>query len=214
MQVTIFGASGQVGRLAVRAACDHEVTVRAVRRSEPDVALDGVEVAVEEDVLDVSSLQRATRDADVIISCLGQRRAHPRNPWSRLVSPTDLCLRWARALDQALGARSVPIVCVSAAGVGDSRQKMSPLLRWLFDYSKIGISYRDLGEMEKYLEMTGRDCLCVRPVTLTNGGQREGRSFDYYGLWSRISRQTVASYLVTRAIRRDFHGFQAVMIGQ
>jgi putative NADH-flavin reductase len=212
MQVTVLGASGRLGRELVARGRAGGLRVRAVWRREPDIEQPGVEVAIEPDVLAVEALRRVTADAAVVFSAVGQRRRRPRNPWSRLLSPPDLGERLARALDAALGERSPLLVVVSAAGVGDSRARMSPLLRALFDHSTIGIGYRDLANMERVLAASGRDCLIVRPTTLTRGRGDGWRRTERFRLLSRVSRRAVADFMVASALDGTVAGFEAVTI--
>jgi hypothetical protein len=71
---------------------------------------------------------------------------------------------------------------------------MSPLLRALFDHSTIGIGYRDLANMERVMAASGRDCLIVRPTTLTHAAATggEGPSASGCCLASRAARSPTA----------------------
>ena len=212
MRVTVLGASGLLGQALVARAREAGLRVRAVWRREPAAAVPGVEIAIAGDLLDVQTLRRVTRDADIVFSAVGLRRVRPWNPWSRLLSPPDLCQRLAEALDAALGGSAPRLVVTSAAGVGDSRARMSPILRALYDHSKIGIAYRDLARMETVLESSGRDCLIVRPTTLTSRRTAAWRTTERYSLLSHISRRAVADFMVTRALAGDVRGFETEMI--
>jgi nucleoside-diphosphate-sugar epimerase len=212
MLVTVLGASGLLGQEVVARARDADLRVRAVWRRNPAAPVPGVEISIAGDLLDVQALRRVTRDADVVFSAVGLRRARPWNPWSSLLSPPDLCQRLAEALDAALAGRAPRLVVTSAAGVGDSRARMSPILRVLCDHSKIGIAYRDLASMEAVLESSGRDCLIVRPTTLTSGRAAAWRMAGRYSLLSHISRRAVADFMVDRALAGDVSGFETAMI--
>jgi nucleoside-diphosphate-sugar epimerase len=211
MLVTVLGASGLLGQEVVACAREAGLRVRAVWRREP-AAVPGLEIAIAGDLLDVQTLRRVTRDAEVVFSAVGLRRVRPWNPFSRLLSPPDLCQRLAEALDAGLGGRAPRLVVTSAAGVGDSRTRMSPILRVLCDHSKIGIAYRDLANMEAVLESSGRDCLIVRPTTLTSGRAAAWRMAGRYSLLSHISRRAVADFMVARAVAGDVRGFETAMI--
>jgi len=212
MQATVLGASGQIGQEIVARAAEQGFDVRAVWRRAPESVPSGVELAVEPELLDVGALRRCCHDADIIFVSVGHRRASPRNPWSKVLSPADLCQQLAALLLEALGDRSVPMYFVSAAGVGESRERMSAPLRVLIDHSKIGLSYADLAAMEARLRDSGRDCLVVQPTTLTNRGSTESRVVDAYGLLSNISRHAVARYLVDRAVAGDVRGYAVEML--
>ena len=91
------------------------------------------------------------------------------------------------------------VMVISAAGVGDSARQTSPMNRWLFRNSNIGVAYRDLEEMERILGSSRLDWMAVRPATLTNG-QPTGRAqvIDYYGVRTRIRRAEVAEWMLAR----------------
>ena len=201
MHLLILGASGGCGRWATRLAAERGHQVRAVVRSgasfEPPA---GVETIVGS-VLEQSVVDEAVRDVDAVLCCLGLRRRHPANPWSRVTSPHDLVESTTRVLVERMRAHGVSrVVAISAGGVGDSRSKISPLLRWLFDHSNITIAYRDLDRMESTLAESGLDWHVVRPTTLSNG-RHTGRAsaVDRYGLFSRVSRANVADWMIRTA---------------
>lgn len=206
MQVTIFGSSGGVGRELARQASLRGHAIRAVTRRPIDVPA-GVENVVVDDVTSPSAIARAIAGADVVLSALGLRRKHPANPWSRIVSPTNLTSRFASGIIEAaaLAGSSPRIIVVSAAGVGDSRPRMSPLLRWLFDHSNVGVAYVDLDRMEGILRASPLDWMAVRPVTLTNRkSPGRLRVVDDFGLTAQISRADVARFMLDQAARSAF----------
>lgn len=196
MKLTIFGASGGVGRELVSQAIEAGHQVRAVHRSDAAITrLPGVEYEVVDQVWDIFDVAKAVNGSDVVLSALGLRRANPNNPWSKIVSPTVLAQNFARTLVDVL-TRDYPrtrVVVVSAAGVGDSRPHMSGVLRWMFDHSNVGVAYTDLDKMESVLRSSTLDWIAVRPVTLSNGKRRaQVRVKQTYGLMDKISRADVA----------------------
>jgi putative NADH-flavin reductase len=200
MKLTIFGASGGVGRELVQQAVDAGHEVLAVVRSNATTPFDPrAERRVADDLRDTAGVADAVRGADAVLSAVGLRRRNPNNPWSKIVSPTDLTSRFAQSLVEVLPRESpsARVIVVSAAGVGDSRPKMSGVLRWMFDHSNVGVAYLDLDRMEMVLRSSSLDWMAVRPVTLTNG-RRSGqvRIKQTYGLMDKISRADVAGYML------------------
>jgi uncharacterized protein YbjT (DUF2867 family) len=200
MNLLILGASGGCGKWTTRLAAErgHHLTT-AVRAVTPFDAPTGARIA-RGDVLEPGFIAELLRGGafDAVISCVGIRRAHPPNPWSKVVSPIDLTQRLALVLTTAMqqhGPRR--LIAISAAGVGDSEPHMSRFNRWLFAHSSVGVSYRDLAEMEKVLGASNLDWLAVRPATLTNGKLTgRARVIDFYGMTSRISRGDVAAWML------------------
>ena len=201
MRIAVFGASGGVGSEFVRLAVAQGHSVIAAYRQQPVQPVAGVDSIVGPDILEESYISRVIVGADVVVSAIGLRRRHPANPWSRIVSPPDLTSRFAAALIAAMTKAGRPqrVLAISAAGVGDSRAKMNPLVRGLFDVSNVGVAYRDLEAMEAAYAASTLDWLCVRPVTLTYGkGGASVRVVPYYGLLATVARVDVAAYLLAR----------------
>ncbi|MFO0617632.1 MAG: NAD(P)H-binding protein [Polyangiaceae bacterium] len=201
MNFLILGASGGVGKHAVEraAARGHRVTAMARDGSEANVP-DGVRL-FRGSPLDRTALDAALDGQDVVLSCLGLRRANPRNPWSALTSPPDLMEKVMAELVPAMKARGVKrIVAVSSAGVAESFPKMNFVMRFLVRRSTIGAAYRDLANMEAALAASGLDWVAVRPVTLTNRPREERVDVvDGFAMTATISRRTVAEWMIERA---------------
>lgn len=200
----------------MKLAAERGHRVRAVVRRGSDCALPGGAERVEADVLDEADLARAISGCDAVLSCLGLRRRHAWNPWSRLVSPPDLTERVARGLVATLPASGVQrLVAISAAGVAESRPLVSAPLRWLIARSQLRVAYEDLARMESVLGGSSRasvasltslaslaslaslDWVAVRPVTLVDGPPT-GRAapVERYGLLDRVRRADVAAWMV------------------
>jgi putative NADH-flavin reductase len=200
MKLLILGASGGVGSWVVKLAAERGHQMVAVVRAESAYAPpDGVRV-IRADVSDAATIPVVmfADEFDAVVSCVGIRRKHPANPWSKVLSPPDLTQRVAAQLVDCMpdvGIRR--LIAVSAGGVGDSRTHMSRLNRWLFDHSQVGIAYADLHKMEATLAGSNLDWLAVRPATLTNGKLTgRARRIDFYGVMSRISRADVAAWML------------------
>lgn len=200
MRVTVFGASGGVGRLAVAEAARRGHQVVAVVRGRPmkhDLFPAGVDVrlcAVYEGI----RVADAVAGADAVISCLGIRRRWPLNPWSALCSPEDTASRCTGHILRAMELTGVRhIACISAAGVGKSFDRVATPMRWLIRHSNLRPAYDDLERMERRLAESSTQWLALRPTTLTNGRSAgRARATEQYGLFSRISRAAVARMLV------------------
>jgi uncharacterized protein YbjT (DUF2867 family) len=201
MKLLILGASGGVGKHAVERAVTkgHRVTA-VVREGTVASVPDGVRL-VRGSAVDRATLDTALEGQDAVLSCLGIRRANPRNPWSKLTSPPDLMQSVMGALIPAMKARGVKkIVAVSSAGVAESFPKMNFVMRFLVNKSTIGCAYRDLASMESALAESGLDWVAVRPVTLTNRARDEVvKVVDGFALTATISRRTVADWMIARA---------------
>ena len=200
MKVVVFGASGGVGNHVVQQALEKGYAVRGVYRSFSTPRLEpNLEAAYVSDFFDRQALAEVIAGADAVISCLGSRRKNPKNPWSRVTSPSDLMERFSRSLIEAMKALTMPkrLTIVSAAGVGTSAPLVHPVLRFVFDHSTLRLEYEDLTRMEDQVERSNLDWTIVRPVTLTTGQlTNKVKTCSYYGLTDSISRADVASFLL------------------
>lgn len=218
MKITLFGASGGVGRELVSQAADADHHVRAVVRSSAAAGVDPrAQVMVVDDLTSHDAVAQAIHGADAVLSAVGLRRRNPNNPWSKLVSPADLTSRFAQVLTQTLPRENAAarLIVVSAAGVGDSRPHMSRPLRWLFDHSNIGVAYADLAKMEAVPRASSLNWMAVRPVTLTNGrGRGQVRTVQNYGLMNRIARADVAAFMLRALADRSDPGRTPMIASQ
>lgn len=174
MKLTIFAATGGVGRQALEqaVAAGHEVT--AVARNPADLpATDARIVTVDLAAPDPAVLQAAVEGADAVLSGLGPRTK----------SDVGITERGTRAIVRAMQAGDARrIVVVSAAPIGTVPSPGRPkpprkdpgdgfFMRNLFSpMTKLALrkSYADLARMEDVLRDSGLDWTVVRPPRLTD----------------------------------------------
>jgi putative NADH-flavin reductase len=173
MKLTIFAATGGIGRLVLEqaVATGHDVTavVRNPKKLSRAVRLVRADLASP----DPAVLESAVRGADAVISALGAVSA----------SDAGVACRGTQAIVQAMHATGVRrIIVVSAAPIstvpsparpnpprfdpGDGffmRHVLSPLIRAL-----LRKHYADLARMEDVLRDSGLDWTVVRPPRLTD----------------------------------------------
>lgn len=195
MNILVLGASGGCGKEVVIQGhkCGHQITA-LVRETTTFETPKSAEV-IRGSVLDKDTLKKAVQGKDVVISCLGLNRESKLNPWSKIISPTDLTSRVADQLVSCLKP-NIKVAVISAAGVAESFSNTNPVLRFLIKNSSLGPAYRDLEQMEEILSKSELDWHAVRPVTLIDFSKRDVKGTDSYGLFDRISRASVASYLL------------------
>jgi putative NADH-flavin reductase len=173
MKLTIFAATGGIGRqaLAQAVAAGHDVT--AVVRNPKKLSGEARIVTVDLAAPDPAALESAVKGTDAVLSGLG-----PRSP-----AETGIASRGTRAIVQAMKAADVRrIVVVSAAPIstvpspgrpkppkhdpGDGffmRNLFSPLTK-----AVLRKHYADLARMEDILRDSGLDWTVVRPPRLTD----------------------------------------------
>jgi putative NADH-flavin reductase len=180
MKITIFAATGGIGRQALdqAIAAGHHVT--AVVRNPRNLSATPARI-VTADLADAdpaaldSALDSAVAGADAVLSCLGAR--------SRADAEAGLVRHGTLAITAAMRAAGVRrIVVVSAAPVGTVPSPARPapprydpgdgfLMRHLLNpivKAALRVSYADLAQMEDVLRASDLDWTVVRPPRLTN----------------------------------------------
>jgi uncharacterized protein YbjT (DUF2867 family) len=160
MKLTVFGATGGVGRQLVRQALDagHQVTAVVRDPARLPVTGGGLEV-VRADLTDPAALRPALAGRDAVLSGLGARSRKDAGVAARLT-------RTVLTAMESEGVRR--LVVVSAAPLGPEPAGDGPLDRGV----RVLISallkdvYADLREMEAALAGSGTDWTAVRPPRL------------------------------------------------
>lgn len=167
MQLTIFGATGGVGRQLVRQALDQGHTVTAVGRREFDGH--GAQVAVVPDFADVDRLREAVDGSDGALSGIGPRTR----------ADGAVASGVTKHILAALTKAGVPrFEAVSAAPVGPrppgdgflDRRVLHPIVGRIF-----AANYADLEVMERDIAASGLVWTVVRPPRLTDDPRGEYR---------------------------------------
>ena len=211
----VLGATGATGRWFVQMALERGHRVTALIRSKNSLEeRDGLEI-VQGDVLDTDALDRVMEGKDAVLSCLGIRRENQADPWSPLVSPADLTKRSAQNTVNAMKNHGVRrVIGISAAGVGDSKDKSDGDIMSVVQKSNIAIAFRDLENMEEVYANSGLDSLVVRPVTLVDGEPTDrAKIVEFYKATSEISKSDVAGWMLDAIERIEPFANRTEMIG-
>lgn len=164
MKLTVFGATGQVGREIVRQAlaAGHEVTAVIRDAARFPVTGDALHVSTVPAVDDPESLRDAVAGRDAVLSGLGPRRRKDAG------ITTPLTRSVLRAMELT-GVRR--LLVISAAPVGQVPEHES------FMWAKVGLPlvkaiykdhYIDLANMEDMLARSAMDWTVARPPRLVN----------------------------------------------
>ena len=204
MKLTIFAATGGIGRqvLEQAVAAGHDVT--AVARNPKQLSRQARVVAADLAAADPLVLQSAVAGADAVLSGLGPRST----------SDAGVASRGTRAIVGAMQATHVRrVVVVSAAPIATVPSPGRPkppshdpgdgfFMRNLFSpFAKAAFRrhYADLALMEDILRDSGLDWTVVRPPRLTEGPltgtYRTAYGQNLRGGWS-VSRADVAQLML------------------
>ncbi|WP_433451914.1 NAD(P)-dependent oxidoreductase [Streptomyces sp. CA-142005] len=162
MNLTVFGATGGIGRELVRQALGsgHRVTAVVRDPARLDVTGDALEV-VRADLTDPEELRTAVRGRDAVLSGLGAR--------SR--KDAGVATRLTRTVLRAMEAEGVRrLLVVSAGPVGPDPAGDGALDRAMRGLVSAVLKdvYTDLRGMEAELARSGTDWTSVRPPRLQN----------------------------------------------
>jgi putative NADH-flavin reductase len=220
MKLTIFAATGGIGRVLLEQAiaAGHDVT--AVARNPQNLpATRARVVAADLASADAAALQPAVEGADAVLSALGPRTK----------ADVGVVARGTRAITEAMRASGVRrVIVVSAAPVGTVSSPGRPhpprhdpgdgfLIRYLADpiiKRVLAANYADLAQMEDVLRDSDLDWTVVRPPRLTSKPVT-GQYRTAYGRNVRrglfASRADVAHYML-RALNQPETFRQAIGI--
>jgi len=205
MKLTIFAATGGIGRqlLEQAVAAGHDVT--AVARNPRNLpATQARVVTADLAAADAAALQTAVGGADAVLSALGPRTR----------ADVGVVARGTRSITEAMGASGVRrVVVVSAAPVGTVPSPGRPhpprhdpgdgfVIRYLAGpivKRVLAANYADLAELEDVLRASDLDWTAVRPPRLTSKPVT-GRYRTAYGQNIRggifVARADVAHYML------------------
>jgi len=206
MKLTIFAATGGIGRqlLEQAIAAGHDVT--AVARNPQNLApVPARAVAADLSSADPAALQPAVAGADAVLSALGPRTK----------ADAGVAARGTKAITEAMraaGARRIIVVSAAPIGTVPSPGRPHPprhdpgdgfIIRYLADpivKRALREHYADLARMEDVLRGSDLDWTAVRPPRLT-GKPVTGRYRTAYGQNIRggvfVSRADVAHYMLS-----------------
>ena len=207
MKITIFAATGGIGRqvLEQAVAAGHDVTA-VVRNPRNLPSAPARVVQADLAVADPAALQSAVAGTDAVLSCLGAR--------SKADAEAGIAWRGTQAIARVMLASGVRrIVAVSAAPVGTVPSPARPdpprhdpgdgfvLRNLIYPILKASLraNYADLARMEDVLRNSDLDWTVIRPPRLT-GKPLTGTYRTAYGENIRrglfISRADVAHYML------------------
>ena len=195
MNITVFGATGTIGRLVVdqALAAGHDVT--AVTRDATRLTQRHDRLSVlEADPTDPAACVPAVKDADAVIVTLGGgRQGQVREAGTRAV---------VQAMQEA-GVRR--LVCQSTLGVGSSAEHLTFWWRYVMFGALLRKAFADHVAQAAVVEGSGLDWTIVRPSAFTDGPAgslgpvRHGFDGSARGLRLRIRRADVAAFVLAQA---------------
>lgn len=214
MKVIVFGATGPTGRRAVDEALakGHEVTAFVRDPSKLETKHQRLRV-FQGDALDPASVEKALTGQQAVLVCLGARN-HSGKGWP----PRDIDFVATRNILAGMKRHGVKrLVCMTAMGVGDSKQVKS-VPSWVFTKIFMPLLLKKVFEakerQEEAIRASDTEWIIVRPTGLTDGPARERFKVttDLSPVPGRISRADVAAFMVGQ-LTSDQYLRKAPLIG-
>lgn len=225
MKFFIIGASGRTGQLVIDDALSKGHSVTALVRNASSLTPKQGLTIVTGSPVDPKSLSSAFASADgpidAVIFTMAARRVNespfaapdPVNSPPRLMA--DSMRNTLSAMKNA-SPRTPKIVAMSSVGTGESMANVNYLMRFVFSHTNMKHSRQDHDEVDKELK-AAEDVVFVeaRPWMLTEGEAAEVKVFpdngEGAGFMPKISRASVASFLVDAAVSTEYDGRSPVI---
>jgi putative NADH-flavin reductase len=199
--VGIFGASGRVGKEAVKLALlqGHKVKAHCRPGAKCDLKHDSLSVFKGE-ITDYSLIKDVVHNCDCIVIAVGQRK-----PYKDI-----FCEEVTKMVIKAMEETGVKrLVCLTGAMIGDSYINLTVPFRML---KKIVMKkqlpvFSDRAGQEEAVRKSGLDWTIVKPPRLVDNGER--KIFIYsetlkMGLSSSIGFDDLAEFLVEQIDSKDY----------
>jgi len=208
MNIVIFGATGATGRYLVEQALEQGYDVAAFARNPLALPIRHAHLSiVTGDVFEQASVEEAVANQDAVLCAIGghdrlrvARSRHPRQP--------GLCSVGTRNILDAMKKYHVSrFICLSAWGVGDSKDRLPFVFKHIILPLLMKEEYEDKEAQEQLIRQSTLDWTIVRPARLTNG-PRTGRyrmqaSLEFSSQWN-ISRADVADCMLKQVTSQTF----------
>ena len=202
-RVLIVGATGGTGRQLLAQALKRGYAVTALVRTPGKLSVEDPHLTVVQgDVLDRSTVEKAVRGQDAVISALGHKR---------FFVPTRILSDGTRNIVSAMATHGVRrFVCETSLGIGDSVGRMGLYYSLFVIPCILPLYYRDKTRQERLIAASNLDWVIVRPAVLTNakmrGTYRYGRRIGSFLWTARIARGDVADFMLKQLADDSYLG--------
>jgi putative NADH-flavin reductase len=200
MKLIIFGSTGSTGRQVVTQALEqgHDVTAFARSPEKLDQKHEKLQV-IKGNVLDFASVERVIQGQDVVLCTLG---LPPMDKSNLRANGTKNIIR---AMEKTGVKR---FICQSSDGVGDSRDTLPFLMKYLIVRFMLRRAFADHEIQENYIKESQLDWIIVRPVALTDGehtgSYQHGYTADNKTVTFKISRADTADFMLKQLADNNY----------
>ncbi len=200
MKIIIFGSTGSTGRQVVRQALQqgHEVTAFARSPEKIEQKHEKLQI-IKGNVMDFASVENAIQGQDVVICTLGQPP----------MDKSNLRANGTKNIIRAMERNGVKrFICQSSDGVGESRETMPFLYKYIIVPFILRRVFADHEIQENYIKESQLDWVIVRPVALTDGEHTDsyhhGNVADNKTVTFKISRADTADFMLKQLADNNY----------
>ena len=192
MNLLVFGATGGTGNELVNQALAKGHAVTAFVRNPDKLSTQHSNLnIVKGDVTDVAAVEQAVKGQDAVFPTLG----------SSSLQKNPALIEGVRNIVKAMEQHGVRrFIYESSLGVGDSRKRVNPLVRFVVIPLVLRNAIADHTEKEQIIKQSQLDWVIIRPAGLTTdprtGDYKHGESIQY---GSKIARADVADFMLEQA---------------
>ncbi len=192
MKIIIFGATGGTGRKFAEQALEqgHIVTAFARNPAKLDVKNANLQI-VQGDVMDSAAVGQAVQGQDAVLSAIGAPSS------SKEPVRSEGTRNIIRSMEKAGIQR---FISLSTLGVGDSREMLPFLYKYILVPLFLRHAFADHEIQENYIKGSRLDWTIIRPAALTDGNRtgayRHGFPISEKNLKLKISRADVADFML------------------
>lgn len=193
MNVIIFGSTGGTGRQVTAQALEQGHGVTAFARTPEKLALAHENLTtIKGDVLDLPSVVRAIQGQEVVVCTLGL---------PAIMDKSGLRANGTGNIIRAMEKTGVRrLICQSSAGVGDSRDTLPFLYKYIIVPFILRRVFADHEIQETTIKESRLDWIIARPAALTDGEYTGSYQHGYTAanktVTSKISRADTADFML------------------
>ena len=207
MKLTVFGATGDVGKEVVTQALvqGHQVCAFSRKPEKLQLTHQNLEL-MKGDVLDPSGVSRAIQGQDAVICTLGMP----------ILNKDYLRAEGTRNILQAMEEQRVRrFVCLSVHGARSSRKTLPFHYKYFIIPVLLGRVVKDHEMQQRYIQKSQLDWVVVRPVNFTKGPHTESYKQDFTAFGEpatfKISYADVADFMLKQLVGNKYlHQFPSL----
>ncbi|MAZ18117.1 MAG: epimerase [Ahrensia sp.] len=191
MKVTVFGATGNVGRLAVERLLKNGHEVTAFARRPGKIGIDDPKLRLQAgDAFDAADVENAVRGHEAVVITIGAGMSR------KSLIRSQGTMNVIQAM-QTHGVRR--LICQSTLGAHESWSNLNFFWKRIMFGALLKPVFRDHELQEKLVRASGLDWTIVRPSAFADGPAtgsfKEGFGPEEHGLKLTISREDIAAFL-------------------